>query len=229
MDAETSTSMKQFFIELLCNIQIKLLLVFTPATLFQKISQLDWYSRTLHDWIDLHTSDKNLRILDAGCATGYLSEYLHRSGQQVTGIDASAAMIKTATHSNPEIDFRLADANQLPFEDNTFDIVSSASLVNIVPEPGELIKQMARVCKQGGWLTFLFPVAGFNEEDLRQCIAILGLSGFSKVALVTWHRSAPKISVRKVNNYLEHSGLRPSKPEFYLHGMLASVSARKDF
>lgn len=208
-------------------LQIRVLQALSPATLFQKIGLLDWYSDTLQKWINWHTTDTGLRVLDLGCATGYLSEHLYRNGCDVSGVDVSDDMIRKAKKGNASIDFRVGDARDIPFADETFDVVSSASLVNVVPEPGKVVEQMVRVCKRGGWVTFLFPADGFEDDDLRQCIARLGISGFSEAALTAWHEYAPKLGVDAAEGLLKSNGLSPGETKSYLNGMVASVSARK--
>ena len=197
-------------------LQIKLLSILSPVTLFHKLGMLNWYSKTLHDWIDPLVTHKSLRALDVACASGYLSEYLHQSGHSVSGIDSSKAMIRAARKQNPDIDFVIGNANQLPYANESFDIVFAASLIKII-----------RVCKKNGWVTFLFPVSGFTDEDLNHSTALLNLQGFGKAALHTWHKSVPKISIETVSDLLKNQNLCQIEQVFYLNGMIASVAARK--
>ena len=88
---------------------------------------------------------------------------------------------------------------------------------------------MIRVCKKDGWLTFLFPVSGFTDEDLKRTIALLNLQGFSKAALRTWHKSAPKVSIEGISDLLKIHNLHQLEQTYYLNGMIASVVVKKDF
>jgi len=202
-------------------------LAFSPATLFRRLGELDWYRDTLHTWIGTHAGNAPLRVLDVGCACGQLCDHLHRSGHEVYGVDKSKAMIRAAGRLNPAVEFAVADAYRIPFAEETVDLVSAASLINIVAEPVRLLAQMARVCRPGGWVTLLFPLSGFSDHRLHKYIAALGLSGFSKAALHAWHRSAPKTSIEEVRALLEGAGLACLTERGYLNGMVASVSARK--
>lgn len=47
----------------------------------------------MEQWVDASVDDKKLRVLDAGCATGYLTQYLYHQGHNVTGVDLSNAML----------------------------------------------------------------------------------------------------------------------------------------
>src|SRR5437773_10206583 len=65
-----------------------------------------------------------LRVLDAGCGTGYLSKQLSDRGAVVTGIDISERMIAIARAHHPHIDFRVDSCSQLrTVGDAEFDLV----------------------------------------------------------------------------------------------------------
>lgn len=70
--------------------------------------------------------DKNCKILDIGCGTGRHAIELTKRGYQVIGVDLSENMLKKArekaSNAGFEIDFRQADARNLPFKDE-FDLV----------------------------------------------------------------------------------------------------------
>ena len=63
------------------------------------------------------------RTLDLGCGEGRLSRDLKALGHDVTGIDLSPTMIAAARAADPELEFHVADATELPFEDASFDLV----------------------------------------------------------------------------------------------------------
>lgn len=207
---------------------IRMLLLFSPVTLFQKISQLDWYSQTLKDWATTHLDDEHRQVLDVGCATGYLTEYLYTKNYFVAGVDQSAKMIESARKKNTQIDYRVADACRLPYEDESFDVVLSASLINIVSDPAVLIEELSRVGKKDGWIMFLFPVVDFTDDDMAHTRERLGLSGFSAAALSAWYRLAPKMSTQEVVQQLNRAGFSDCHTSLYLNGMLGSVSASKN-
>src|SRR3954464_8524631 len=57
------------------------------------------------------------KVLDIGCGPGVFTARHARAGADVIGIDFSEQMIRTAKDQFPQIDFRVADAERLPFED----------------------------------------------------------------------------------------------------------------
>src|SRR3954467_14333025 len=63
-----------------------------------------------------------LKVLDAGCGTGYLSKQLSDRGAVVAGVDISERMIAIAREHHPDIDFRVDSCSQLgTLEDGGFD------------------------------------------------------------------------------------------------------------
>lgn len=102
---------------------------------------------------------RKLRILDIGCGTGFFEVLLGRMGHEVTGIDLTEDMVLKANQmiSMYELDGDrvraiTGDAENLDFEDNSFDVVISRNLTWTLPHPIEAYKQWYRVLKKGGVL-----------------------------------------------------------------------------
>jgi len=96
-------------------------------------------------------------ILDVGCGDGALALAFWRGcAAQVIGCDIDPQMIARATSEaarhRAAIDYVLASAEHLPFQDQSFDIVSIITVLAFVPEPGVAIGEIARVLKPGGRL-----------------------------------------------------------------------------
>lgn len=71
---------------------------------------------------------KNPVILDLGCGTGIATRQLAVYGGKVIGVDSAAERLKAAErHHSRNIKYILAKAEELPFEDNSFDLVTSFS------------------------------------------------------------------------------------------------------
>ena len=104
-------------------------------------------------WVS-HVRGKDPRALDVGTGPGQLAFYLAQEGFKVTGIDISPAMISRARLKADElglcVDFRTGDAENLPFEDNAFDVVVTRNLVWTLPHPEAAVKEWRRVLKPGG-------------------------------------------------------------------------------
>jgi len=208
-------------------LKIRILLAIKPVAFFESLNQLGWYQQTLRDWIRHNNLPSNSKILEVGCATGTLSRYISSLKHDSTGVDLSESMITAAQKNNPNIPFHIADVNKLPFESESFDTVISASLLNIVTDREGAVKEMIRVCKSGGIISILVPLASFNDSNLNTLKSSLQVTGFSLEALRTWHKLGPKMTVSEVNDLLEKFELKTQKPKKYLNGMVFSITAIK--
>ncbi len=90
------------------------------------------------------------RILDLGCGTGMFLEELAGRGKLVVGVDSSVKMLSIAQKRTGGASLVCADADHLPFEDRSFDVVVSVTLLQNVPEPVATMKEIARVLKPEG-------------------------------------------------------------------------------
>jgi len=90
------------------------------------------------------------RVLDVGTGTGWAARRIAARGASVVGIDLGASLIEAAKVSSPGTDFRVADAEKLPFEDASFDAVVSTFGVMFVSRPEAAASEIARVCRRGG-------------------------------------------------------------------------------
>ena len=104
--------------------------------------------RLLDDY--LPPTDAGLRLLDVGCGTGHQLARWSEYGYEVAGVDGSDEMLAHAQENNPGAELRQADARQLPFDDASFDRVTSIEVLRYLPDPTACIREMARVTKPGG-------------------------------------------------------------------------------
>lgn len=101
------------------------------------------------------------RALDVGCGEGRFCRKLAALGIAATGIDPTEALIATARQSHSDGDYRIAQAEALPFGDGSFDlVVSYLSLIDI-PDLPAAIAEMTRVLEPGGTL-LIANLTGFN-------------------------------------------------------------------
>ena len=91
-----------------------------------------------------------MQILDLAAGPGSSSEPLHKAGATVFATDFSEGMLAVGRKSRPYLNFSKADALNLPFEDNRFDVVTiSYGLRNTVDYP-KALAEARRVTKLGG-------------------------------------------------------------------------------
>jgi ubiquinone/menaquinone biosynthesis C-methylase UbiE len=114
------------------------------------------YSYALHEYRDF----KGKKVLDVGSGNGYVLSKYAAEGAEVFGIDITQAGIdlcrKRFDHLNLKGNFQVADAQALPFPDNTFDCVCSMGVLHHVPDTQKAIEEIYRVIKPGGRLIVMF-------------------------------------------------------------------------
>jgi len=96
-------------------------------------------------------------VLDAACGTGRHAAYLAGAGREVTGVDASEAMLDRARARLPEADLRVGELSTLPVADETFAGAVCALALSHLPEIGPAIAELARVLRPGGRLVLSNP------------------------------------------------------------------------
>jgi 2-polyprenyl-3-methyl-5-hydroxy-6-metoxy-1,4-benzoquinol methylase len=101
-----------------------------------------------------------LKVLDAGCGTGYGIAILEDAGAgHVVGVDVSAEAVASASQANPgpRVEVRLGDVQALPFSDGEFDLVVCFEVIEHVSEHEAVLDELARVVRPGGTLCISTP------------------------------------------------------------------------
>lgn len=133
------------------------------------------------DWV---APPRDARWLDVGCGTGVFTELVldYCSPASVIAVDPSDAQIELA-RSKPisqQADFRVADAQALPFPDGAFDIVASALVINFIPDRTRALAEMRRVGRPGAVLAgYVWDFAGGRSpgSPLRRGMRRIGVDG----------------------------------------------------
>ena len=95
------------------------------------------------------------RALDVACGTGAVArELARRVGPEgrVVGLDLNPRMLEVAKRVAPEIEWRHGDAEELPVEDGSFDVVTSQYALMFFPDRARALREMWRVLAPGGRL-----------------------------------------------------------------------------
>lgn len=88
------------------------------------------------------------KVLEVGCGTGIFTEWFAGQGHQVTGIEPSSHMLNIARlRLPPRIDLEPGFAEELPYDDNTFDTVALVTTLEFVDEPRQALREAFRVAK----------------------------------------------------------------------------------
>jgi len=95
-----------------------------------------------------------VRWLDVGCGTGALTETILETASPaaVEGIDPSAEFLRHARErsADPRARFQVGDAQDLPFEQASFDASVTGLVLNFVADPSRAVAEMSRVTRSGG-------------------------------------------------------------------------------
>jgi SAM-dependent methyltransferase len=95
-----------------------------------------------------------LRWADIGAGTGALTASIlaRCAPSQVTGVDLAEAFVKLARQqvTDPRATFEVGDAARLPWGDDAHDMAVSGLVLNFVPDPAAMVREMARVTQPGG-------------------------------------------------------------------------------
>lgn len=104
------------------------------------------------------------KVLDVACGTGNLAIPAAKTGANVTGIDIAPNLIEQAiaraAAEGVEAIFEVGDAEAMPYEDGTFDVVMTMFGAMFAPRPDVTASELKRVCKSGG----LIAMANWTPE-----------------------------------------------------------------
>jgi SAM-dependent methyltransferase len=93
---------------------------------------------------------RGLRVLDVGCGPGHSTAEIARRGAAVVGTDLAPPMVALAAKVFPKIDFQVADVEELPFPDASFDAACGNFVILLISRPERAAAELARVLKPGG-------------------------------------------------------------------------------
>jgi arsenite methyltransferase len=137
--------------------------------------------------LELCHVDEGSYVLDVGCGVGMTPVYMAKElGCRVVGVDLRESMIEQARDRakregvEQQVEFRVADARDLPFEDALFDAVTGESVTSLLVDKQTGINEYVRVTKPGGYV-------GINE--------------------MTWLKPGPPPAL--VDYYFRTTGSRP--------------------
>jgi SAM-dependent methyltransferase len=160
------------------------------------------------EWLNIPTGGV---ALDVGSGPGNVTASLARAAGSdglALGIDISEPMLARAVdaQAGPNVGFLRADAQQLPFRDESFDAATSLAVLQLIPDPPATLGEIVRVLKPGGRLAIMVPTVGrgadfikwlpnggvtfFAEDELGDTFEELGLVGVRTKTLgnIQWVR-----------------------------------------
>ena len=137
-------------------------------------------------------------VLDVGCGAGVTPSFIAKKyGCKVVGVDILEGMIQKSKERTERegiadrVEFRVADAQDLPFEDNLFDAVITESVTAFPEDKALAVREYARVTKPGGyvglnestWLKIPVPpeMSAWASQDLGSNVEPLTSEGWLKL------------------------------------------------
>lgn len=186
---------------------------------FDKLASRWWdpdgESRPLHDlnpvradYVAARVNLRGARVADVGCGGGLLSEALARAGAEVTGIDMGLKVIEIARlhlhESGLKVDYRKQSSAELvEAEPASFDAVCCMELIEHVPDPAALVRDLAALLKPGGWLF----MSTLNRTPAAFGAAILGAEYLTRMLPRGTHHYAQFLKPSELARLLRHAGL----------------------
>ncbi len=129
---------------------------------FRKHFHLGGFEAT-RELVELCHIDRNKHVLDIGCGSGRTACYIARKyGCKVVGVDLLQGMVNRSNERarregvRDRVEFRLGDAQELPFENELFDVVIGEFITGLLEDKHRGVKEYLRVVKSGGTI-------GLNE------------------------------------------------------------------
>ena len=113
------------------------------------------------------------KLLDVGCGAGRFARMAADRGAEVAGIDATPEFVEIARSRVLDGDFRVGDMQALPWDDESFDVVTGFNSFFIAGDMGAALREARRVLRPGGW--FAMTVFGRPERD--RASSVFGGSG----------------------------------------------------
>lgn len=89
------------------------------------------------------------RTLEVGCGEGRVVRDLRARGHDVVGVDTVPALVEAARDLDPEGDYVVADAADLPFEDASFDLAVAYNSLMDVDDMPAAVRELSRVLRPG--------------------------------------------------------------------------------
>ena len=114
-----------------------------------------------------------INLLDIGCGSGIFSDSAQLKGISITGIDACKNLIKLAKQRNPDVHFLEGDMEELPFHNDSFDVVCGFNSFQYAGNIKNAFAEAKRVLKDNGKIQVM--IWGNKEDcEVASCLKAIG-------------------------------------------------------
>ena len=134
------------------------------------LNKTPWTKLRLGAIYDLVEPQPGDRIIDLGCAAGAITHFLSGFGVETIGIDSEPLAIERAFSLFPTLEFIVADAARVPFDDETFDKAVAADFTEHLDDHSfrEVLAEVRRVLRPGGTFSIYTPNPRHLIERLKE-------------------------------------------------------------
>lgn len=150
-----------------------------PVDYYQKgikknFLQRIWHTHKIATARKIISNLKFENFLDVGCASGYMLDKISKAypNAKYFGVDVYDKAIISAKKNYPNLNFKIASADKLPFANNTFDLIICYETIEHLENPRKALQEFRRVIKDGGSLILamdsgnpLFKITWFMWEN----------------------------------------------------------------
>ena len=169
------------------------------------IEQAVWTNEVRQSLFEAGQVTKHHRILDVGCGTGVILKNLATKGFiNLFGVDIDRKSLKKAKQSLPTLSLIQADANQMPFNPKTFDVVFCHYLLLWIKDPQHVLNQMTTLLRRGGKLMVFAEPDYLSPQKLSTDMKNLQ---HLQAKSLTYQGADPQIG-RKIKTLMKNTGLK---------------------
>jgi SAM-dependent methyltransferase len=176
--------------------------------------ETEWHIPSAADFASAH----GLKILEIGCGLGTVGAQFAKAGADYTGVDLTDAAVELAQRRFELFElpgtFQSADAENLSFADESFDLVYSHGVLHHTPDTAKAISEVHRVLRPGG--RAIVMLYHRNSYNYRVNISLLRRGG---AQLLRWDKGVGlvhKLTGEPLDQLEEHAKLLRTRKQSYL-------------
>jgi ubiquinone/menaquinone biosynthesis C-methylase UbiE len=155
-----------------------------------------WAHKACINFLKDYVKDK-FKVLDVACGTGIFLRKIdkHYKGLELFGIDNSKEMISIANQYPDVINFMVASADKIPFENNSFDLITIIDAFYYFQDKEAVLKECFRILKPNHSLLIFYPAIDIFPKFILEQIKF-----FSRLFLMNLEEYSDFIKVKPLKN-----------------------------